>query len=407
MQKIKLNIQLFASGTINASSTTMPSGTGKVEWSSSVISGTNKSSVTAIVYARRTSGSGTYCTVSGSVTINGSSKSISKYRGSDDKWTTSWKEVGRYTTEVTHNEDGTKSINISFSISADTGGMDGTAKGSGTATLDKINRASKLNAIEDFKLTDTITINITKYITTATDKLQIKLGDTLIREVANISNGYELTFTSSEQTTIKNLMTSPQATLIFLLTTINGETTLGTSTQSATVTSLDKPVYRNVIKKENGHYQVAINGVVDTTINDVLQVYDDNGNLINNNQILWNPGEGKGYYMVASHNITLSQKVSEQKSGIVLVWQGYNNGAAQTYDFNFEFIPKWQVSVNSGRGVSCFLTNSTGVKIGTKYVYVHDDHITGNDANGNGATKRDSGITTTNNYWVLTKVLGV
>ena len=163
MQKMKLNLQLFASGTINASSTTMPSGTGKVEWSSSVISGTNKSSVTAIVYARRTSGSGTYCTVAGSVTINGSSKSISKYRGSDDKWTTSWKEVGRYTTEVTHNEDGTKSINISFSISADTGGMNGTAKGSRSATLDKINRASKLSEIEDFKLTDTITINITKY----------------------------------------------------------------------------------------------------------------------------------------------------------------------------------------------------------------------------------------------------
>ena len=287
MQKMRLNIQFFASGTINASSTTMPSGTGKVEWSSSVISGTNKSSVTAIVYARRTSGSGTYCTVSGSVTINGSSKSISKYRGSDDKWTTSWKEVGRYTTEVTHNEDGSKSINISCSISADTSGMDGTAKGSGTATLDKINRASKLNAIEDFKLTDTITINITKYITTATDKLQIKLGDTLIKEIDNISTGYELTFTTAEQTTIKNLMTSPQATLIFLLTTISGDTTLGTSTQSATVTSLDKPIYRNVIKKENGHYQVAINGVVDTTINDVLQVYDDEGNDILNEKVLF------------------------------------------------------------------------------------------------------------------------
>lgn len=287
MQKMKLNLQFFASGTINASSTTMPSGTGKVEWSSSIIKDTNKSSTTAIVYARRTSGTGTYCTVSGSVTINGSSKSISKYRGSDDKWTTSWKEVGRYTTEVEHNEDGSKGINISFSISADTGGMDGTAKGSGTATLDKINRASKLSAIEDFKLTDTITINITKYITTAVDKLQIKLGDTLIREVANISNGYELTFTTTEQTTIKNLMTSPQATLIFLLTTISGETTLGTSTQSATVTSLDKPIYRNIIKKENGHYQVAINGVVDTTINDVLQVYDDEGNDILNEKVLF------------------------------------------------------------------------------------------------------------------------
>ena len=125
------------------------------------------------------------------------------------------------------------------------------------------------------------------------------------------------------------------------------------------------------------------------------------------NQVLWDPGEGKGYYMVGSHTINLSQKVSEQKSGIVLVWQGYSDGAVQTYDFNFEFIPKWQVSVNSGRGVSCFLTNSTGVKIGTKYVYVHDDKIVGNNANGNGATNRASGITTTNNYWVLTHVIGV
>lgn len=331
MQKMRLNLQFFASGTINASSTTMPSGTGKVEWSSSVISGTNKSSVTAIVYARRTSGSGTYCTVSGSVTINGSSKSISKYRGSDDKWTTSWKEVGRYTTEVTHNEDGTKSINISFSISADTGGMDGTAKGSGSATLDKINRASKLSAIDDFKLTDTITINITKYITTATDKLQIKLGDTLIKEIDNISTGYELTFTSAEQTIIKNLMTSPQATLIFLLTTISGETTLGTSTQSATVTSLDKPIYRNIIKKENGHYQVAINGVVDTTINDVLQVYDDEGNDILNEKVLFN-GDSNGA-------ITLSETSANFKYIEVFFRDNDNTySSVKVYEPNNKFV---------------------------------------------------------------------
>ncbi|MDY6072340.1 MAG: hypothetical protein SPI44_05665 [Bacilli bacterium] len=129
--------------------------------------------------------------------------------------------------------------------------------------------------------------------------------------------------------------------------------------------------------------------------------------VYSDNQVLWDPGEGKGYYMVASHTINLSQKVSEQKSGIVLVWQAYSNSTVQAYDFNFTFIPKWQVSVNSSRGVSCFLTDSTAGVIGTKYVYVYDDKIVGNNANSNGATKRNSGITTTNNRWVLTHVLGV
>lgn len=348
MQKIKLNIQLFASGSISASSSTMSSGTGKVEWSSSVNSGTNKSSVTTIVYARRTSGTGTYCTVKGSVTINGKSNPISKYRGSDDKWTTSWKEVGRYTTEVEHTEDGSKQIAISFSINADTGGLNGTAKGGANVTLDKINRASKLGAIEDFKLTDTITINITKYITAATDKLLIKLGDNLVKEINNITNGYELTFTAAEQTIIKNLMTSPQANLIFLLTTINGETTLGTSTQSATITSLDKPIYRNVVKKENGHYQVGINGTVNSEAS-TLQVYDDDGNDI----LFYQPGDTfecdydvilNGYITSGATGVRVAFPLSKRLDNITSITcqsfkceargiKGYLNGEAGSIEY--------------------------------------------------------------------------
>lgn len=405
MHKVKLNIQLFASGTINASSTTMPSGTGKVEWSSSVVSGKNQSTVTAICYCRRTSGTGNYCTVSGSIGIGSQSKSISKYRGSDDKWNTTWKEVGRFTTTVNHDANGTKSIKIAFTISADTGGLNGTAKGDKTVQLDTINRASKLNAIANFNINDTITISIDKYVTDAVDTLQVKLGDTVIKEVANITNGYQLSFTDTEKTTISNLVSAPQATLIFLLTTVNGTTVLGSSTQTAVATLSSGSYFREIYKKENGKYQVAINGFVNTEINDVLQVYGDNGNLINDNQVLW--GGTDYYYMVASQTINLSQKVSEQKNGIVLVWQAYSDNAPQPWNFNFTFIPKWQVIVNPSRGVSCFLTDGTAGVIGTKYVYVHDDKIVGNNVNGNGATKRNSGITTTNNKWVLSYVLGV
>lgn len=404
MHKVKLNIQLFASGTINASSTTMPSGTGKVEWSSSVISGKNQSTVTAICYCRRTSGTGNYCTVSGSIGIGSQSKSISKYRGSDDKWNTTWKEVGRFTTTVNHDANGTKAIKIAFTISADTGGLDGTAKGDGTVQLDTINRASKLNAIANFNISDTITISIDKYVTDAVDTLQVKLGDTVIKEVANITDGYQLVFTDAEKTTISNLVSAPQATLLFLLTTVNGDTVLGNSTQTAVATLSSGSYFREIYKKENGKYQVAINGFVNTEINDVLQVYDDNGNLINDNQVLWGPGF---YYMTANHTINLSQKVSEQKNGIVLVWQAYANGQPQFYDFNYTFVPKQHILIHDGAGVTCWLSNSSGKIVATKYVYVHNDKIVGNNVNDDGATNRASGITTTNNYWVLTHVLGV
>lgn len=126
--------------------------------------------------------------------------------------------------------------------------------------------------------------------------------------------------------------------------------------------------------------------------------------LFSANKILWGPDN---YYMTGGQTINLSQKVSEQKNGIILVWQAYVNGEPQFYDFNYTFIPKHHTLVFPGRGVSCFLNNSTGAKIGTKYVYVHNDKIEGNNVNDDGETNRAGGITTINNYWVLTYVLGV
>ena len=122
------------------------------------------------------------------------------------------------------------------------------------------------------------------------------------------------------------------------------------------------------------------------------------------NQVLWGPDY---YYMLASQTINLSQKVSEQKNGIVLVWQAYSNNAVQPWDYNFTFIPKWQAITNSSRGVVCYLATSHAGYIGTKYVYLFDDKIKGHNDNSTGATKGNSGITTTNNHWVLTHVIGV
>ena len=127
------------------------------------------------------------------------------------------------------------------------------------------------------------------------------------------------------------------------------------------------------------------------------------GKDISENQILWQGA----WYMNASQTANLSQKVSEQQHGIVLVWQAYSSGSAQSWDYNFCFVPKWQALTNSGRGVSMWLTADAGHIVASKYVYVYDDKIAGHANNSAGATKRNSGITTTNNYWALTYVIGL
>ena len=99
-------------------------------------------------------------------------------------------------------------------------------------------------------------------------------------------------------------------------------------------------------------------------------------NILTDNQILWGPDY---YFMSGGNTISLSQKVSAQKTGIVLVWQAYSDGKPQPWDYNFTFIPKWQAITNSSRGVVCYLATSHAGYIGTKYVYLFDDKIKGQD----------------------------
>jgi len=53
-------------------------------------------------------------------------------------------------------------------------------------------------------------------------------------------------------------------------------------------------------------------------------------------KVLWSGG----YYMTATHTIALSEKVSQQPNGIVLVFSRYSGGAAQDYHWNEFLFPK-------------------------------------------------------------------
>ena len=127
------------------------------------------------------------------------------------------------------------------------------------------------------------------------------------------------------------------------------------------------------------------------------------GKDISENQILWQGA----WYMNGSQTAYLSQKLSEQQHGIVLVWQAYGDGSAKNWHFNYNFIPKWHALNKAGTGVSLWLTNDVGSQVASKYIYVYDDKIVGHANNSSGETSRGSGINVTNNHWVLTYVIGL
>ena len=110
-------------------------------------------------------------------------------------------------------------------------------------------------------------------------------------------------------------------------------------------------------------------------------------------------------YMTAGHTATLSQKVSVQPHGIVLVFSRYSSGAVDDVNFNSFFVPKYLVDQKSGYGSTFIMAGSAFGSIATKYLYIHDDQITGNADNN--ATGTANGITYANNTFVLRYVIGV
>ena len=123
---------------------------------------------------------------------------------------------------------------------------------------------------------------------------------------------------------------------------------------------------------------------------------------VTDNKTLWTSNTGS--YMNASQSATLTEPISAQKTGISLIWCHYVNGAAVRDRTVNSFIPKQQVIDFPGSGMTFMLASSTFGKVGTKFLYVSDDHLTGHAANIETGTR--SGITYTNNYWVLMRVIG-
>lgn len=125
------------------------------------------------------------------------------------------------------------------------------------------------------------------------------------------------------------------------------------------------------------------------------------------NKVLWSGGEA-GYQMNANQTATLSEKITSQPHGIVLVFSYYepSTGYAQNTGWSTHFVPKQMVHLNDGGGQSFLLGLNAGFSlIGAKYLYISDTAIKGQSSNTSVGT--NSGISFKNDQFVLRYVIGV
>ena len=121
--------------------------------------------------------------------------------------------------KVDHDQEGNANVNISSSFN---GGAWGSASGNKTVDLPQIPRGSKItNTQKSFDLgTNLVILNITKYVDTYYDVLNISMNNTTLRTVNGVSDKYVFNPTNSELETIYNSVPNNNSqTITFTLTT--------------------------------------------------------------------------------------------------------------------------------------------------------------------------------------------
>ena len=121
-------------------------------------------------------------------------------------------------------------------------------------------------------------------------------------------------------------------------------------------------------------------------------------------KVLWGGDLTSGMYMTDGHTANLTEAVSAQRHGIILVFSAYNGADDTNYSWQCFFVPKQLVAVSTS-GHTFILGRGKFTYTGTKYLYIYDTHIKGHVDNN--ATGTNNGITFNNAKFVLRYVYGV
>ena len=187
---------------------------------------------------------------------------VKTYNSNEKGWTYSG-TTGWYT--VSNKTSGTTSF---YAELVDTGGYAqanwNKYDTSATFNLTVDPAKSVLGSISNFTIGNAIPISITKYSSSFRDDMVIKYGSTTVKTISGVTNGSSISFTSAELNTIYSLMSTVNSgTFSFTITTYNGSTSVGTSSQSATgsITGASPSISSsNISYKDNNSTTVAVTG---------------------------------------------------------------------------------------------------------------------------------------------------
>ena len=114
----------------------------------------------------------------------------------------------------------------------------------------------------------------------------------------------------------------------------------------------------------------------------LVSQYNTDIKEVKTQNILWQ--DDNGSYMNENQVANLNDRVSNQNTGIVLIFSAYTPGeGSHDYGWHEYFIPKKIVELKPGGGHDILIPDNSmdyGVRA-CKYLYVFDDHINGNAFN--------------------------
>lgn len=287
-----------------------------------------------------------------------------------------------------------------------------------------LNKAVITDAVFNADSTYHVKMTVSDYFTTITRTVELPTAFTLMDlnasghgmafgKVSEKTEGIEFAL----QTFFSHGETPEGAVLLQNGADLNALMTSGFYSYSAAVRStlLNVPITSGsgaVITLDMGEagqkMQIAVRCAIDTEIWERMyyssawhtwkKMYNGSG------KILWSGG----YYMTGTHKIQLAEPVLSQPSGIVLVFSRYSNGAVADTNFQHFFVPKIFISEKAGYG-NLFIMGATPTfdMMAGKYLYINNEYITGHDNNGLAGTSTATGITYSNNAFVLRYVIGV